>query len=114
MAADEAMLNSIDALYQNHIPGWNKDVGEKHKVARHTYFYWMENHESNSGPLFDSMKENKKELEYSLPARRKSKEKRKADAMATLHGANLPKILAKHPKKQEIMASIYSGRGNRK
>jgi len=31
-----------------------------------------------------------------------------------LYGTELPKILAEHQKKQEIMASIYSGRKDRK
>jgi len=37
MAADEAMPNSTHAPHKNHIPGWSKEVGDKHKVARHAY-----------------------------------------------------------------------------
>jgi len=32
-AADEAMPNSTHTLHKNHIPGKNKHVGEKHRVA---------------------------------------------------------------------------------
>jgi len=35
MAACEAIPNSTCTLQKHHIPWWNKDVGEKHKSARH-------------------------------------------------------------------------------
>ena len=88
---------------------------EKHKAARQAYLYWIDNHKPKSGPLFDIMKESKNEFKYALRACRKTQQKCKADAMAeALKEQISQKILAEHQKKQEIMASIYSGRRNRK
>jgi len=39
MTAGEARSNSTHTFHKHHIPGWNKDVEEKHKVARHTCLY---------------------------------------------------------------------------
>ena len=108
-AASEALTNN--PKQKHNVPGWNKDVREKHKAARQAYLYWIDNHKPKSGPLFDIMKEGKKEFKYALRACRKSQQKCKADAMAE---ALRNRSLAEHQKKQEIMASIYSGRRNRK
>jgi len=79
-AASEVLTNSPQQ--KRNVPGWNKDVREKHKAARQAYLYWIENHKPKSGPLFDIMKESKKEFKYALRACRKSQQKCKADAMA--------------------------------
>jgi len=57
-AASEVVPNSPKQKYN--VPGWNKDVTEKHKAARQAYLYWIDNHKSKSGPLFDIMKESKR------------------------------------------------------
>ena len=63
----------------------------------------------------DIMKESKKEFKYALRACQKTQQKCKADTMAEAIKEQISqKILAEHQKKQEIMASIYSGRRNRK
>ena len=49
---------------KHNVPGWNKDVREKHKAARQAYIYWIDNHKPKSAPLFDIMKESKKEFKY--------------------------------------------------
>jgi len=79
-AASEVLTNSPQQ--KRNVPGWNKDVREKHKAARQAYLYWIENHKPKGGPLFDIMKESKKEFKYALRACRKSQQKCKADAMA--------------------------------
>jgi len=89
-------------------------VREKHKAARQAYLYWIDNHKPKSGPLVDIMKESKKELKYALRACWKTQQKCKADAMAEALRNRSPKKFWQSQKKQEIMASIYSGRRNRK
>ena len=79
-AASEVFTNS--PKQKHNVPGWNKDVREKYKAARQAYLYWIDNHKPKSGPLFDIMKESKKEFKYALRACRKSQQKCKADAMA--------------------------------
>ena len=102
-AASEVLTNS--PKQKHNVPGWTKDVREKHKAARQAYLYWIDNHKPKSGPLFDITKESKKEFKYALRACRKSRGFTEQISQ---------KILAGDQKKQEIMASIYSGRRNRK
>ena len=52
-AASEVLTNS--PKQKHNVPGWNKDVREKHKAARQAYLYWTDNHKPKSGPLFDIM-----------------------------------------------------------
>ena len=54
-AASEVLTNS--PKQKHNVPRWNKDVREKHKAARQSYLYWIDNHKPKSGPLFDIMKE---------------------------------------------------------
>ena len=79
-AASEVLTKS--PKQKHNVPGWNKDVREKRKAARQAYLYWIGNHKPKSGPLFDIMKENKKEFKYALRPCRKSQQKCKDDAMA--------------------------------
>jgi len=52
--------SEVSPQQKHKVPGWNKDVREKHKAARRAYLYWIDNnHKPKSGPLFD-MKESKK------------------------------------------------------
>jgi len=78
-AASEVLTNSPKE--KRNVPGWNKDVRDKHEATRQAYLYWIDNHKPKSGPLFDIMKESKKEFKYALRACRKSQQKCKADAM---------------------------------
>jgi len=89
-AASEVLTNSLKQ--KHNVPGWNKDVREKHKAARQAYLYWIDNHKSKSGPLFDIMKKSKKEFKYALRACRKTQQKCKADAMAEALRNRSPKI----------------------
>ena len=41
-AASEVLTNS--PKQKHNVPGWNKDVREKHKAARQAYLYWIDNH----------------------------------------------------------------------
>jgi len=54
-AASEVLTNS--PKQKHNVPGWNKDVREKHKATRRAYLYWIDNHKPKSRPLFDIMKE---------------------------------------------------------
>ena len=75
-AASEVLTNS--PKQKHNVLGWNKDVREKHKAVRQAYLYWIDNHKPKSGPLFDIMKEGKKEFKYALRACRKTQQKFKA------------------------------------
>ena len=63
-AASEVLTNS--PKQKHNVPGWNKGVREKHKAARQAYLYWIDNHKPKSGPLFDIMKESKKDFKYAF------------------------------------------------
>jgi len=96
-AASEVLTNS--PKQQHNVPGWNKDVREKHKAARRAYLYWIDNHKPKSGPLFDITKESKKEFKYALRACQKSQQKCKADAIARGAARMRPKRPCPPPKK---------------
>jgi len=85
-------VKSNSSKQKHNVPGWNKDVREKHKAARRAYLYWFDNHKPKSGPLFDIMKDSKKEFKYALKACRKSQQKCKAGAMPEV-------LLNRSPKK---------------
>ena len=88
-APSEALTNN--PKQKHNVPGWNKDVREKHKAARQAYSCWIENHETKSGPLFDIMKESKKEFKYALRACGKTNKNVKLMPWLRLYGADLPK-----------------------
>ena len=112
-AASEVLTNSPKQKYN--IPGWNMDVREKHKAARQAYLYWIDNHKHKSGPLFDIVKESKKEFNYALRACRKSQQKCKADAMAeALWNRSTKKFWQSIRKSKKSWFPSTSGRKNRK
>ena len=119
-AASEVLINS--PKQKHNLPRWNKDVREKHKAARRAYLYWIDNHKPKSGPVFDIMKESKKEFKYTSRACRKSQQKCKDDAMAEALWNRSPKHSGRKSEKarnhgfhlqwevkQEIKQSVSCG-----
>ena len=113
-AASEVLNNS--PKQKHNVPGWNKDVREKHKAARQAYLYWIDNHKPKSGPPFDIMKESKKEFKNALRACRKSQQNCKADAMAEALRNRSPKTFwqsIRKSKKSWLPSTVGEETGNK-
>ena len=114
VAASEVLTNSLKQ--KHNVPGWNKNVREKHKAARQAYLYWIDNHKPKSGPLFDIMKESKKEFKYALRACWKSQQKCKTDAMAEALRNRSPKKFGqgiRKSKKSWLPSTVGGEIGNK-
>ena len=76
-------IDMLEKFYNNIVEALKRAASElltnspkqKHKAARQAYLYWIDNHKPKSGPLFDIMKESKKEFKYALRACRTSQQK---------------------------------------
>jgi len=113
-APSDVLTNS--PKQKHNVPGWNKDVREKHEAARQAYLYWIDNHKPKSGPLFDIMEESKKEFKYALRACRKSQQKCKADAMAEALQNRSPKKFwqsIRKSKKSWLLSAVGGETGNK-
>ena len=89
---------------------------EKHKAPRQAYLCWIDSHKPKSGPLFDIMKESKKEFKYALRACRKSQQKCKADAMVKALRNRSPKKFwqsIRKSKKSWLPSTVGGETGNK-
>jgi len=111
--ASEVFTNSPQQ--KHNVSGWNKDLREKNKDPRQAYLYWIDNHKPKSGPVFDIMKESKKEFKYASRACRKSQGKYKAEAMAKALWNRSPKKFwqsVRKSKKSWLPSTVGGETGN--